>query len=229
MGRERAVVLVSGGMDSCVAAAIAARDHEPAFLHVSYGQRTEARERRAFEAIADHYGVPRRLAVRLEALSRIGGSCLTDASVPVPEADPGREGVPVSYVPFRNTHLLATAVSWAEVLRARRVFIGAVEEDSSGYPDCRAVYFDAFARLIEVGTRPGSAVSVETPLLHLRKSEIVKRGLELGAPLHLTWSCYQSEERACGACDSCALRLRAFSEAGARDPIPYASGTLGTR
>jgi len=218
------VVLLSGGMDSCVTAAIAARDHETAFLHVSYGQRTEARERRAFEEVADHYRAAHRLAVRLEALARIGGSCLTDRSVPVPEADLGREGIPVSYVPFRNTHLLATAVSWAEVLGARRIFIGAVEEDSSGYPDCRAVYFEAFGKLIEAGTRPGTAVSVETPLLHMRKAEIVKRGLELGAPLHLTWSCYQSEETACGACDSCALRLRAFAEAGERDPIPYAPG-----
>lgn len=229
MAGERAVVLLSGGMDSCVAATIAARAHDVSFLHVSYGQRTEARERRAFDAIADHFAVPSRLAVRLDALARIGGSCLTDASVPVPEADLDRQDVPVSYVPFRNTHLLATAVSWGEVLGASRIYIGAVEEDSSGYPDCRSVYFEAFARLIETGTRPGAGMKVETPLIHMRKSEIVKMGLELGAPFHLTWSCYQSEEAACGTCDSCALRLRAFAEAGARDPIAYAPDTLRTR
>jgi len=216
-----AVVLVSGGMDSCVTAAVAALDHDLAFLHVSYGQRTESRERRAFEAIADHFGVRLRLAVRLGALARIGGSCLTDESLPVPEADPGRTGVPISYVPFRNTHLLATAVSWGEVLGAKRIFIGAVEEDSSGYPDCRSAYFEAFERVIEAGTRPGAAMKVKTPLIHMRKSEIVRRGLDLGAPLHLSWSCYQAEEEACGACDSCYLRLKGFSEAGVRDPIPY--------
>jgi 7-cyano-7-deazaguanine synthase len=209
----RAVVLVSGGMDSCVAAAAAAREHDVAFLHVSYGQRTEARERRAFEAIADHFGVKARLAVRLDALSLIGGSALTDGKIPVPRADLGREGVPVSYVPFRNTHLLAVAVSWAEVIGAERVFIGAVEEDSSGYPDCRRVYYDAFNRLIEVGTKPGTSLQVVTPLIGLRKSDIVRRGLALGAPFHLTWSCYRSEDPACG-----------FAEAGTRDPIPYAAG-----
>lgn len=224
MSLTKAVVLVSGGMDSCVAAAEAAREHDVAFLHVSYGQRTETRERRSFEAIADHFAVEARLAVKLDALSRIGGSALTDDRVPVPQADLGREGVPVSYVPFRNTHLLAVAVSWAEVIGAQRVFIGAVEEDSSGYPDCRRAYYEAFNRLIEVGTKPGTRLEVITPLIGLRKSEIVKRGLALGAPFHLTWSCYRSEDLACGDCDSCALRRRGFAEAGARDPIPYAAG-----
>jgi 7-cyano-7-deazaguanine synthase len=220
--RDRSVVLVSGGMDSCVAAAMAARRHDAAFLHVSYGQRTEARERRAFEAIADHFGIARRLAVRLDLLAAIGGSCLTDASIAVPEADLSREDVPISYVPFRNTHLLAAAVSWAEVIDARAIYIGAVEEDSSGYPDCRRVYYEAFNRLIEVGTRPGPRLTVLTPLIGMRKAEIVRLGLDLGAPFRLTWSCYRSEERACGACDSCALRLRGFAEAEAKDPIPYA-------
>jgi 7-cyano-7-deazaguanine synthase len=220
--RDRSVVLVSGGMDSCVAAAMAARRHDAAFLHVSYGQRTEARERRAFEAIADHFGIARRLAVRLDLLAAIGGSCLTDASIAVPEADLSREDVPISYVPFRNTHLLAAAVSWAEVIDARAIYIGAVEEDSSGYPDCRRVYYEAFNRLIEVGTRPGPRRTVLTPLIGMRKAEIVRLGLDLGAPFRLTWSCYRSEERACGACDSCALRLRGFAEAEAKDPIPYA-------
>jgi 7-cyano-7-deazaguanine synthase len=221
VSRERAIVLVSGGMDSCVAAAVAVRQHEAAFLHVSYGQRTEGRERRAFEEIADHYAAGR-LAVKLDLLRTIGGSCLTDPAVEVPAADLERAGVPISYVPFRNTHLLAAAVSWAEVIGARRIYIGAVEEDSSGYPDCRRVYYDAFNRLIEVGTRPGTDLRIETPLIDLGKDEIVRLGLDLAAPLHLTWSCYRSEVRACGACDSCALRLRGFQRAGVEDPIPYA-------
>ena len=218
-----AICLVSGGMDSCVTAAIARVENEElAFLHVSYGQRTEARERRAFEELADFYGVTRRLAVSLEHLARVGGSSLTDPSIPVSEADLSAQGIPTSYVPFRNAHLLAVAASWAEVTGARRVYIGAVAEDSSGYPDCRPEFYEAFQRVIDVGTRPETRVEVRTPVIHMRKSEIVRRGLELGAPLRLTWSCYSGEERACGRCDSCALRLRAFREAGLEDPIPYA-------
>ncbi len=218
-----AICLVSGGMDSCVTAAIARGENEGlAFLHVSYGQRTEARERRAFEELADFYGVSRRLVVSLEHLARIGGSSLTDPSVPVAEADLDAPGIPSSYVPFRNAHLLAAATSWAEVLGAGRVYIGAVAEDSSGYPDCRPVFYEAFQRVIDTGTRPETRVRVRTPVIHLRKAEIIRRGVSLGAPLGLTWSCYRAEERACGACDSCALRLRAFREAGLEDPIPYA-------
>ncbi len=218
-----AICLVSGGMDSCVTAAIAREENEElAFLHVSYGQLTEARERRAFEELADFYGVSRRLAVSLEHLARIGGSSLTDPSMPVTEADLGAPGIPTSYVPFRNAHLLAVATSWAEVLGAGRVYIGAVAEDSSGYPDCRPEFYEAFQRAIDAGTRPETRVEVRTPVIHMRKAEIIRRGVELGAPLALTWSCYRAEERACGGCDSCALRLRAFREAGLEDPIPYA-------
>ena len=218
-----AVCLVSGGMDSCVTAAIAREENaELAFLHASYGQRTEARERRAFEQLADFYGVGRRLVVSLEHLARIGGSSLTDPSIPVPEADLASTEIPTSYVPFRNAHLLAAATSWSEVIGARRVYIGAVSEDSSGYPDCRPEFYAAFQRVVDVGTRPATRVEIRTPVIHMRKSEIIRRGLELGAPLRLTWSCYQAEEKACGRCDSCALRLRAFREAGAQDPIPYA-------
>ena len=218
-----AVCLVSGGMDSCVTAALAREENgELAFLHVSYGQRTEARERRAFEQLADFYGVRRRLVVSLEHLARIGGSSLTDPSIPVSEADLASREIPTSYVPFRNAHLLAAATSWSEVVGARRVYIGAVSEDSSGYPDCRPEFYEAFQRVVDVGTRPTTHVEIRTPVIHMRKSEIVARGLELGAPLELTWSCYRAEALACGTCDSCALRLRAFREAGAADPIPYA-------
>jgi 7-cyano-7-deazaguanine synthase len=220
--RTRAVVLLSGGMDSCVCAALAARDHDAAAVHVSYGQRTEARERRAFEAICDRIGIRSRLIVRDEALRMIGGSALTDASIAVPESSAIGAGVPVTYVPFRNAHFLAVAVSWAELLGAEEVYVGAVEPDSSGYPDCRPAYYRAFNEVVKTGTKDGT-IRIVTPLIALRKAGIVTLGLELGAPFDLTWSCYQREDRACGVCDSCVLRLRAFREAGAEDPIPYAA------
>jgi 7-cyano-7-deazaguanine synthase len=220
---DLAVCLVSGGLDSCVTAALAKTEHaELAFLHVSYGQRTEAREGRAFQELADHYNVRKRLVASLDYLAHIGGSSLTDTRMPVAAANLTAREIPTSYVPFRNAHLLSIATSWAEVLRASAIYIGAVEEDSSGYPDCRPEFYAAFQRAIDNGTRPETRVEIRTPVIHLRKSEIVRRGLELGAPLEFTWSCYQAEEKACGRCDSCALRLRAFREAGAVDPIPYA-------
>jgi 7-cyano-7-deazaguanine synthase len=222
-GAKLAVCLVSGGMDSCVTAALAKTEYEElAFLHIAYGQRTEAREARAFQELAEHYGVKQRLVASIDYLAQIGGSSLTDARIPVSAANLSAREIPTSYVPFRNAHMLSIATSWAEVLCARAIYIGAVEEDSSGYPDCRPEFYAAFQRAIDNGTRPDTRVEIRTPVIHLRKAEIVRRGLELGAPLELTWSCYQSEDVACGRCDSCALRLRAFSEAGALDPIPYA-------
>jgi 7-cyano-7-deazaguanine synthase len=219
--KKRAIVLLSGGMDSCVCAALAARDFDAAAVHVSYGQRTEDRERKAFLGICDRLGIRDRLMVRNEALRAIGGSALTDASIAVPESHAlGRE-IPVTYVPFRNAHFLSVAVSWAEVLGAGKIYIGAVEQDSSGYPDCRPAYYGAFNEVIRQGTKEGN-IEIVTPLIALRKHEIVRLGLELGAPLDLTWSCYSREDRACGVCDSCVLRLRAFQEAGTADPIPYA-------
>jgi 7-cyano-7-deazaguanine synthase len=219
--RQRVVVLLSGGMDSCVCAALAARDCEAAAVHVSYGQRTEARERRAFFAICDRLGIRDRLVVRNDALSAIGGSALTDPNVAVPESHAIGRDIPVTYVPFRNAHFLSVAVSWAEVLGAAKVYIGAVEQDSSGYPDCRPAYYQAFNQVVKLGTKDGQ-IEIVTPLIQLRKAEIVALGLELGAPLDLTWSCYSREDSACGVCDSCVLRLRAFQEAGKADPIPYA-------
>jgi 7-cyano-7-deazaguanine synthase len=217
-----AVCLVSGGMDSCVTAAIAHEENETlAFLHVGYGQRTERREREAFEAIADHYNVALRLVISFDHLARIGGSSLTDSQIAVTAPDLTTREIPSSYVPFRNAHLLATAVSWGEVINATAIYIGAVAEDSSGYPDCRPEFYDAFQQAIDVGTKPETHITIKTPVIGMRKSEIVRKGLDLGAPLHLTWSCYQESERACGNCDSCALRLRAFREAGVVDPIPY--------
>jgi 7-cyano-7-deazaguanine synthase len=219
-GNSRAVVLLSGGMDSCVCAALAARDHDAAALHISYGQRTEDRERRSFAEICDRLGIRDRLVVRNEALRAIGGSALTDEKIAVPESHAIGQDIPVTYVPFRNAHFLAAAVSWAEVQGAAKVYIGAVEQDSSGYPDCRPAYYRAFNEVIKAGTKEGG-IEIVTPLIALRKVEIVRLGLELGAPFDLTWSCYSRDDRACGVCDSCVLRLRAFAEAGARDPIPY--------
>ena len=216
-GKNRAVVLLSGGMDSSVCAALAARDHHASALHVSYGQRTEARERKSFEDICDRLQIRERLLIRNETLGIIGGSALTDRAIAVPETrktsagEPG--GVPATYVPFRNAHFLAAAVSWAEVLGAEKIYIGAVEPDSSGYPDCRPEYYEAFNEVVRTGTRDGT-IRVVTPLIAMHKAEIVRLGLELNAPFDLTWSCYQREDRACGVCDSCVLRLRAFREAG---------------
>lgn len=221
----RGVVLVSGGMDSCVTAAIATRQCHAAFLHVGYGQRTESRERSSFLALAAHFGVNERLEARLDHLRLIGGSSLTDAAIPVPKAELDRRGIPPTYVPFRNAQLLSIAVAWAEVIGATRIYIGAVEEDSSGYPDCRREFFDAYETMIRAGTRPETSIRIETPVIGMRKSAIVRRGVELEAPFHLTWSCYQASDLACGSCDSCALRLRAFAEAGVPDPIPYRAAT----
>src|SRR5438876_6114696 len=234
---RKAVVLLSGGMDSCVCAATACKQHgahNVALLHASYGQRTESREARAFCEIADFYGIEQRLMVQLDHFRAIGGSALTDESIAVPEnglASEERHGaaIPVTYVPFRNAHFLSVGVSWAEAIGASAIYIGAVAEDSSGYPDCRPEYYRVFQELIRVGTRPETQVRIVTPVIEMKKSEIVRRGLELGAPLDLTWSCYQEEDRACGVCDSCLLRLRAFAEAGASDAIPYRRAVPASR
>jgi len=222
--QPKAVVLLSGGMDSCVSTAIAHQTHRLALLHASYGQRTERRERQAFEEIADFYGVRERLVVRFDAFAQIGGSALTDARIEVPESGEAlapHAGVPITYVPFRNAHFLSAAVSWGEVIGATAIFVGAVSEDSSGYPDCRPEYYRAFEELIRVGTRPETHMNIATPVIAMKKSEIIRRGSELGAPLNRTWSCYQFDDEACGTCDSCRLRLRGFEQAGLRDPIAY--------
>ncbi len=221
MSRPLAVCCVSGGMDSAVAAALVAREYELAFLHANYGQRTEARELDCFQRLAEHMGVGPRLVVDFSALRAIGGSSLTDARLPVREGEPVAGVVPTSYVPFRNAHLLCAATSWAEVLGARALAVGAVWEDSSGYPDCRPEFYRAFEETIRQGTRPDTSLRILTPVIDLTKGEIVARGCELGVPFELTWSCYQGLERACGRCESCRLRLRGFREAGRSDAIPY--------
>jgi len=219
-----AVVSLSGGMDSCVTASIVQRDgYELALLHVDYGQLTEARERVAFEQIADYFDVSpaRRLVVPMYTLKLIGGSSLTDMAIPLEKGDLDRKGIPTSYVPFRNAHLLAACVSWAEVIKAQHIFVGFVESDSSGYPDCRKTFLQAFQIAADEGTPPETKISIDAPLIDKTKSEIIKIGMSINAPLHLTWSCYSSETLACGVCDSCLLRLRGFEQAGFSDPILY--------
>ncbi len=218
---DKAIILVSGGMDSLVTAAIASQKYEMAFLHVNYGQRTEKRELKAYNDIADHYDVKERLVVNIDYLAKIGGSSLTDKTIEVSKAEIHSKEVPTSYVPFRNANILSIAVSWAEVIDAKKIFIGAVEEDSSGYPDCREVFYDAFNNMISLGTKPETVVRIETPIIHMKKHDIIKKGALLNAPFKLSWSCYQNEEKACGECDSCALRLKGFQEAGLVDPIDY--------
>jgi 7-cyano-7-deazaguanine synthase len=228
MSRAKTVLCLSGGMDSCVCAALAAKDSDLYAIHFSYGQRTEGRELRSAEAIAQYVGAKDFLHLTTDVFRRIGGSALTDSSIAVPQAGPAEaigDEVPVTYVPFRNAHFLSAAVSWAEVLGARTVTIGAVEQDSSGYPDCRPAYYEAFNGLIRQGTKEGE-IRVETPLIRMRKSEIVRLGVELGAPFHVSWSCYSGEDEACGVCESCVLRLRAFREVGVADPVPYAAGAM---
>jgi len=222
-GRPLAVVCVSGGMDSALTAAIAAKDHRLAFLHADYGQRTEAKERDCFRRLADHFGAEKRLVVDFPALRAVGGSSLTDPSLAVREGPPVPGEIPTSYVPFRNAHLLAAATSWAEVIGASAIFIGAVETDSSGYPDCRPVFYRAFEEAIRQGTRPETEIRIVTPVIGFSKAEIVRQGAALFVPFEKTWSCYQAEKEACGACESCVLRLKGFAEAGIRDPIPYRS------
>jgi 7-cyano-7-deazaguanine synthase len=225
-GQAQVVVALSGGMDSAVCAMLAVREfgaEAAAALHMSYGQRTEAREQQAFQAICDCLGVRQRLIFRTPFFRAIGGSALTDDHIAVPDAGPEIGAhIPVTYVSFRNAHFLSAAVSWAEVLGADQIYIGAVQQDSSGYPDCRPEYYQAFNEVIRKGTKEGR-IRIETPLIALRKFEIVRLGLELGAPFDLTWSCYSREDQACGTCDSCALRLRAFATAGVPDPLPYLS------
>lgn len=219
--RDLAIVLVSGGMDSCVTAGIAALDNSLAFLHVNYGQKTEDREKKAFNDLCDHFKPAKKLMVDISYLKLIGGSALTDESIEVPSGNLQQKEIPITYVPFRNAHLLSIAVSWAEVIKANKIYIGAVEEDSSGYPDCREEFFRAFQMAINKGTKPETNIEIVTPILHKKKSDIVKIGMHLGVPFHLTWSCYKNEDLACGVCDSCLLRLKGFEEAGIEDPIKY--------
>lgn len=216
-----AVVAVSGGMDSCVTVAIANQTYRLALIHINYGQRTETRELKAFHDIADFYKAEKRLVIDFGHFTKIGGSSLTDKSIEVAKADLENKEIPSSYVPFRNANILSACVSWAEVIGAGAVFIGAVYEDASGYPDCRPQFFDAFEKMVDLGTKPETKIKIETPIIHYSKADIVKKGIELKAPLNLTWSCYQNEDEACGVCDSCAFRLRGFQQAGFEDSIPY--------
>ncbi len=219
--KELAVVAVSGGMDSCVTAAIANKKFDLAFAHINYGQRTEKRELKAFNDIADFFNIKKRLIIDFTHFTKIGGSSLTNKQIEISKADLSNKEIPSSYVPFRNANILSACTSWAEELNAKYIFIGAVYEDSSGYPDCRPSFFRAFEKMVDEGTKPSTKIKIETPIINFTKAEIIKKGIELDAPLNLTWSCYKNEEQACGECDSCALRLRGFQIAGIEDPIKY--------
>jgi 7-cyano-7-deazaguanine synthase len=219
---KKAIVLISGGMDSALCAGIAiSLGYEVCALHINYGQRTINREKKAFNDICDFYKIKNVLCSDIKYLADIGGSSLTDKSMKISKANLESSEIPTSYVPFRNANILSIAVSWAEVLDAGAIFIGAMEEDSSGYPDCREDFFKSFETMIDLGTKPETKIKIIPPLIHLTKKEVVEKSIKLNVPLHLTWSCYQNEDKACGVCDSCALRLRGFEMAGENDPIEY--------
>ncbi|MCX8084876.1 MAG: 7-cyano-7-deazaguanine synthase QueC [Calditerrivibrio sp.] len=218
---SKAIVLVSGGLDSCVTASIAKnKGYELYFLHINYGQKTEERELKAFNDLVQYFNVKDKKIVDISYLKDIGGSSLTSPNMEVEKGILNRQGIPTTYVPFRNGNIISIAVSWAEVIKANRIFIGVVEEDSSGYPDCRKAFYDAFNNVLEVGLAY-THLKIETPLIDKTKGEIVKIGNSLKAPFQLTWSCYKDNEIACGECDSCLLRLKGFRDAGIDDPIPY--------
>lgn len=220
---KKAIVLMSGGLDSlCVLATVIDQGYTPLLLHIEYGQRTKRREKKAFDQIGDYYNIPRSHSKYLSAsyLGQLGGSSLTDMDIPISKDELHDKHIPSSYVPFRNTHLIATAVSWAEVIKANKIFIGANEEDSPGYPDCRPAYYEAYNQLIKQGTKDAN-ITIETPIIKLSKKEIISQCLKLKAPIHLSWSCYASQNQACGQCASCQLRLQGFKELGISDPIPY--------
>ncbi|MCD6418239.1 7-cyano-7-deazaguanine synthase QueC [bacterium] len=217
-----AVVLVSGGMDSATALGISASEgNRIALIHFDYGQRNRIRERTAFDALAEHFNAERTLIVPMDFLKIIGGSALTDENIPVPEEMPAKGEIPATYVPFRNGIMLAVAAAWAEVIGASKIFTGFVEEDSSGYPDCREVFVNAMEKAINLGRRPEGKVEIIAPLLHKTKAEIVSIGTKLKIPYELTWSCYLGGEYHCGKCPACRLRKKAFIEARIKDPTIY--------
>jgi len=218
---KKAVCIISGGMDSALSAKIAQEEgYEIIALHFNYGQRTETKELACFRKITDAMNISDSYEIDLPFFEQIGASALTDKSIEVPTGGL-EEGIPVTYVPFRNGIFLSIAASVAEKHGAEALFIGVVEEDSSGYPDCRESYIMQMEKAINLGTKDETHIEIKMPLVHMKKSEIVAKSLELGVPLEYTWSCYQSEDEACGVCDSCRLRLKGFEEAGVKDPISY--------
>lgn len=221
--KKIAVVLMSGGMDSAVCAAIAKNQgYEIAALHLNYKQRTEKKELESFNNLCNYFEVCDKLIVDVGYLAQIGGSSLTDSKIEVSKANLDSKEIPTSYVPFRNGNILAIASSWGEVINANAIFIGAMQLDSSGYPDCRDSFFSAYEKAINLGTKPGTKIKIIRPIINYTKKDIVIKGRELNVPFELTWSCYQNSDIACGVCDSCALRLRGFQEAGIEDPLEYA-------
>lgn len=219
---HKAIVLLSGGMDSLVSAAVAVRDNaKVCFLHVNYGQRTEEKELVCFYNLVSYYQPKQHLVIDMDWLGKIGGSALTDANLSH-NSDQIVSSVPLTYVPFRNANFIAAAVACAEVIQADRIYIGVVEEDSSGYPDCRESFYRELQKAVDLGTKLETRIELVTPVIHLSKSSIIRLGMNLKAPFEYSWSCYTKNDIACGVCDSCRLRLKAFREAGVKDPIAYA-------
>lgn len=219
---ERAVVLVSGGMDSATAAMEAReRGFSLHVLHTSYGQNTEAKEYECATRLAAQLDAADFLHIETSHLAKIGASSLTDEHIEVDDVELDADEIPSSYVPFRNANLLSMAVSYAETTDCTAVFIGAHSEDYSGYPDCRPAFFDAFQTMVETGTKPATNIEIIAPFEEWSKTEIARRGCELGVPFEDTWSCYRDTAPACGTCDACAYRLKAFQEVGVEDPIEY--------
>jgi 7-cyano-7-deazaguanine synthase len=209
-------------MDSATAAFEAKqRGYDLYFLHTTYGQQTADKESECAQKLADYMDVADFLHIETDHLARIGASSLTDENIDVEEVDLDSDEIPSSYVPFRNSNLLSMATSYAEANDCGAIFIGAHSEDYSGYPDCRPEFFDAFQQVIDIGTKPETSIDLVAPFVDWTKTEIAERGLDLDVPYELTWSCYRDEEPACGTCDACAYRLKAFQDVGMKDPIRY--------
>ena len=218
---KKAVCIISGGMDSTLASyMMKQKGYEIIGVHFNYGQLTEAKELECFENICKSLHVKNKYILDMGFFTQLGASALTDKSIEVPTSGL-EDGIPVTYVPFRNGIFLSMAAAIAEKEGAEVITIGVVEEDSSGYPDCKEEYIKAMQKAINLGTKPTTNIIIEMPLVHLKKSQIVKEAIKYDVPLELTWSCYKDTQKACGVCDSCRLRLNGFKEAGIDDPIPY--------
>lgn len=218
---KKAVCILSGGMDSTLASYIAKNEgYEIIAVHFNYGQRTEKKELEAFREITSLLEVHEKYEINIPFFTQIGASALTDSSLEIPTG--GVEaGVPITYVPFRNGIFLSIATAIAEKHGAKALFIGVVQEDSSGYPDCTDTFIDKMENAMNQGTKEETQLEIITPLVHMSKAQIVTKALQLGVPLEKTWSCYANEEKACGVCDSCRLRLNGFALAEATDKINY--------
>ena len=218
---KKAICILSGGMDSTLSSYIAKKDgFEIIAVHFNYGQRTQNRELKAFRDICDDLGILEKYEIDIPFFTQIGASALTDKNIDVP-TEGVKPGVPITYVPFRNGIFLSITAAIAEKEGATAMYIGVVQEDSSGYPDCTDSFISDMTKAINQGTKEETKIEILTPLVHLSKAQIVQEAVKLSVPLEHTWSCYKEEAEACGVCDSCRLRLNGFKLAGVTDPIKY--------